>query len=373
MSFNLLNTDAGARAGVLKTVHGEIQTPCFMPVGTQGTVKTLSTKDLKELGAQIVLSNIYHLYLRPGVEIIKQAGGLHKFMAWDGPILTDSGGYQVFSIAELVKVKKDAVYFQSHIDGSKHTLTPEDIIRIQKDFGVDIMMPLDECVAYPAEKDRAKQALDITLDWAKRSKEVFTADLERQTADQMLFGIVQGSTYPDLRRECVNRLADIGFDGYALGGISVGEPQELMYEIVKETASLLPEDRPRYLMGVGTPLDIIEAVRYGVDMFDCVVPTRNGRNGTAFTWQGKLNISNAPYAKDFKPIDERCGCYACKTYMRSYIRHLFNAGEILALRLVSLHNLYFYASFMKELRRSIIDKKFAGFVKSFRTNYNKEV
>jgi len=369
MAFELVSVDGHARAGILKTAHGDVKTPAFMPVGTHGTVKTLSAQELKEVGAQIVLSNAYHLYLRPGEEVIKAAGGLHKFMGWDGPILTDSGGYQVFSIADFIKVKPEGVYFQSHIDGSKHHLTPEDIIRIERDFGSDIIMPLDECVPYPVEKSRAREAMEITIDWAKRSKGFFESSKLPTTNHQLLFGIVQGATYPDLRKECAQRLTEVGFDGYALGGVSVGEPSELMYEIIEGTSAALPKENPRYLMGVGTPLDIIEAVRRGVDMFDCVVPTRNGRNGTAFTWKGKLNLSNAPYAKDCKPIDESCDCYACRTYTRSYLRHLFNAGEMLALRLVSLHNLYFYARFMEKLRDAIVDSSFEDFIDGFKRSY----
>ena len=369
--FKVLHTHNQARAGKLVTVHGEIQTPCFMPVGTQATVKTLSNQELKDVGAQVILCNAYHLFLRPGAEIIKQAGGLHKFMNWDKPILTDSGGYQVFSLAKLMKVKEEGVSFQSHIDGAKHHLTPEDVIKFQQVLGSDIMMPLDECIPYPSEKDRARQAMELTLRWAKRSD----ADFERQqTTDnrhQLLFGIVQGSTYPDLRVECAKQLVDLDFPGYALGGISVGEPTDLMYEIIEKTIEHLPQDKPRYLMGVGTPLDIIEAVERGVDMFDCVVPTRNGRNGTAFTWKGKLNVRGASFAKDFMPIDENCGCYTCKNHTRAYIRHLFNTDEILGLRLVSLHNLFFYSEFMVKLRKSVLESKLGEFKKTIAQYYTK--
>lgn len=368
-SFKLEHKDSksNARAGILSTAHGEIKTPCFMPVGTQATVKTLSSQDLSDIGLQIILSNAYHLYLRPGEEIIKQAGGLHKFMNWDKPILTDSGGYQVFSLATLMKVKEKGVEFQSHLNGEKKFLSPEDVIRIQQSFGSDIMMPLDECVSYPCEKDRARLAMELTLNWAERSEsEKRKAKGERR---QLLFGIVQGSTYTELRCECAEKLIKIGFDGYALGGVSVGEPEELMYEIVEKTAEVLPTDKPRYLMGVGTPPDMFEAIERGIDMFDCVVPTRNGRNGTAFTHEGKLVIRNAPYAKDFKALDPQCDCHVCKNYTRAYIRHLFNADEILGLRLVSYHNLYFYNSLMNKIRQAIIENRFTEFKKEFLRSY----
>jgi len=368
--FKLISRDNNARVGVLTTAHGEIQTPCFMPVGTQATVKTLSTQDLLDANIQIVLCNAYHLYLRPGVEIIKQAGGLHKFMNWNKPILTDSGGYQIFSLADLMKVKEEGVSFQSHLDGAKHFLSPEDVIKLQADFGSDIIMPLDECIPYPSEKDRARQAMELTVRWAKRSKDAFKAHSPELTAHgYLLFGIVQGSTYPDLRVECAKRLIEIDFDGYALGGISVGEPTDLMYEIIEKTIEHLPQDKPRYLMGVGTPLDMVEAVSRGVDMFDCVVPTRNGRNGTAFTWKGKLNIRGASFAKDFAPIDENCQCFTCQNHTRAYIRHLFNTDEILGLRLVSLHNLFFYSEFMVKLRKSVAQAKTGEFEKAISEYY----
>ncbi|MDD4940205.1 MAG: tRNA guanosine(34) transglycosylase Tgt, partial [Candidatus Omnitrophica bacterium] len=293
--FKLIHKDKNSRArnGVLTTAHGEIQTPCFMPVGTQGSVKTVSPQELKESGASVILSNAYHLFLRPGMEVIRKAGGLHKFMSWPGAILTDSGGYQIFSLALLRKIRDEGVEFQSHIDGMKHFFTPEDVIGIQKDFGSDIMMPLDECVHYPCAKDHAVVAMNRTLDWASRSKSAHSSRLAAQK--QLLFGIVQGATYEDLRRECAVKLTEMGFDGYAVGGISVGEPKNLSYNIVNFTAQNLPESKPRYLMGVGLPPDIIQAVEYGIDMFDCVVPTRYGRNGTAFTSEGKMTIRNSPY------------------------------------------------------------------------------
>lgn len=371
-NFKLLHNDAKskARLGRLSAPHGEMDTPCFMPVGTQGTVKTLSPKELKDCGAQIILSNAYHLFLRPGVEVIKKAGGLHNFISWSKPILTDSGGYQIFSLALLRKVNDEGVEFQSHIDGLRHFLTPEDIIGIQNDFGSDIMMPLDECVHYPCAKDYAETAVKRTVDWAKRS---MAASSRKSSAvsekHQLLFGIVQGATYEDLRKECCEQLTDINFDGYAIGGVSVGEPKNLRYNIVNLTANFLPKDAPRYLMGVGLPQDIIEAVELGVDMFDCVVPTRYGRNGSAFTSQGKITIRNSPYIDDLKPLDPVCNCYTCKNFSRAYLRHLFNADEILGLRLVSLHNVYFFLDLMRKIREAIWQDRFSEFKKEFLSSY----
>jgi len=333
-----------------------------MPVGTQGTVKALSPQDLKDCGAQIVLSNAYHLFLRPGTEIIKNAGGLHNFMSWPGPILTDSGGYQVFSLALLRKVSDEGTEFQSHIDGMKHFLTPEEVIRVQKDLGSDIIMPLDECVHYPCAKDQANVAMKRTLDWARRSKEA-------HKHEALLFGIVQGATYEDLRQECSQHLAAMDFDGYAIGGVSVGEPKDLRYNIVNCVLRHLPQDKPHYLMGVGIPQDIVETVESGIDMFDCVVPTRYGRNGTAFTSEGKLVVRNAVYAEDARPLDKGCSCYACKNFSRAYLRHLFNTDEILGLRLVSLHNIHFYLELMRNIREAIRQDKFMEFKKDFLNNY----
>ena len=357
------------------TAHGEVQTPCFIPVGTQGTVKTISPQELKDCNAEIILSNAYHLFLRPGKEVIKKAGGLHNFMSWERPILTDSGGYQIFSLALLRKISDKGVEFQSHIDGLKHLLTPEDVIQIQNDLGSDIMMSLDECVHYPCAKDHAEVAMKRTLDWAKRSKEV-TKSLGHQVTKsgqrQLLFGIVQGATYEDLRKECANRLIDMDFDGYAIGGVSVGEPKNLRYNIVNLVADLLLKDKPRYLMGVGLPEDIIEAVESGIDMFDCVVPTRYGRNGTAFTSAGKITIRNSPFIEDFTPLDPVCSCYTCKNFSRAYLRHLFNVEEILGLRLVSLHNIYFYLELMHKIREAVSKDKFLEFKKEFLSKYNNE-
>lgn len=376
MSFTLIHEDKKARLGKIVTAHGEIDTPCFMPVGTQGTVKTLSPLELKDYKAQIILSNTYHLFLRPGMKIIRKAGDLHRFMSWPGPILTDSGGYQIFSLALLRKVSDSGVEFQSHIDGLKHFFTPEDVIDIQKDLGSDIIMPLDECVHYPCANDYAEIAMVRTIDWARRSKilhsqQSIANSLKRknsspQTLDAgLLFGIVQGATYEDLRKECARRLIEIGFDGYAIGGVSVGEPKNLRYNITELVLEFLPQDKPRYLMGVGTPEDIIEAVSMGVDMFDCVIPTRYGRNGTAFTSEGKLTIRNAPYADDFGPLDSQCDCQTCKNFSRAYLRHLFNSEEILGLRLVSLHNIYFYLKLMEKLRQAIAENQFMEFKKDF--------
>ncbi|MCX5716075.1 MAG: tRNA guanosine(34) transglycosylase Tgt [Candidatus Omnitrophica bacterium] len=368
--------DSKARLGKLETAHGAINTPCFMPVGTQATVKTLSNQDLIDCNSEIILSNTYHLYLRPGIETIKAAGGLHKFMGWKRPILTDSGGFQVFSLATLMKIKDEGVEFASHIDGSRHFLTPEKVIELQQGLGSDIMMPLDEPVSYPCSKPKAEAALERTHDWARRSKKVTShqspvtsPELKQSDHRQLLFGIVQGSSYQDLRKRSVEELVKIGFDGYAIGGVSVGEPETLIYEVTDYTAALLPEEKPRYLMGVGTPLDIVEAVSQGVDMFDCVMPTRNGRNGTAFIKGGKLLLRSSRYATDPKPIDEGCGCFACKNYTRSYIRHLFNTEEMLGLRLVSLHNIYFYATLMAEIRAAILENRFPEYKKNIKQNH----
>ncbi len=372
MSFKLLHKDkdTNARLGQLVTSRGVIDTPCFMPVGTQGTVKTLSSQDLKEAGAQIILGNAYHLFLRPGLEVIKNAGDLHKFVSWDGPILTDSGGYQIFSLSLLRKIKDIGVEFQSHIDGTKYLFTPEEVINIQKVFGSDIMMPLDECVHYPCAKDQAAEAVRRTTHWARRSKDAFLKNWPqalpagRQATGhrpQMLFGIIQGATYEDLREQSAKELIDIGFDGFAIGGLSVGEPDNLRYNILQFTSQFLPKDYPHYLMGVGTPKDIIQAIGFGIDMFDCVVPTRYGRNGTAFTSEGRVIVRNANFTNDFSALDKNCGCYTCKNYSKAYLRHLFNAGEMLGMRLVSYHNIYFYLRMMEKVRLSIKEGNFKEF------------
>ncbi len=357
-----------ARVGILETPHGTIETPEFMPVGTQATVKALSNEEVKYCGAQIILGNTYHLYLRPGMDVIKNAGGLHKFMSWDGPILTDSGGFQIFSLATLMKAKEEGVEFKSHVDGSKHFLTPEDVVRLQFELGSDIMMVLDECLHYPCPKDKAERSLELTNRWAGRSKREFNKRItnhESRTTN-LLFGIVQGSTYPDLRKKSAEELVRIGFDGYAIGGLSVGEPKDLMHEMMENSVKYLPADKPRYAMGIGMPHDFFNAIEMGVDMFDCVVPTRNGRNGAAYTNEGRLIIRNGEYSRDLRPLSESCDCLVCKSYSRSYIRHLFNTEEILGLRLTSLHNVYFYVNLLKRIRASIKNGTFLELKKEFK-------
>ncbi|MCG8431168.1 MAG: tRNA guanosine(34) transglycosylase Tgt [Candidatus Omnitrophica bacterium] len=371
MSFRLIHTDKDtkARSGKLETAHGVINTPCFMPVGTQGTVKTLSPLDLESARAEVILANAYHLFLRPGMEVIRKAGGLHRFISWDKPILTDSGGYQIFSLAMLRKVRDEGVEFQSHIDGMKHFLTPEDVIRIERTLGSDIMMPLDECVEYPCNKDGAEVALERTLAWASRCKEASGEGQSIHGEKQLLFGIVQGATYEDLRQRSAEATVETGFDGYALGGLSVGEPKNLLYSITHATVPYLPEDKPRYLMGVGLPEDILEAVEAGIDMFDCVVPTRYGRNGTAFISEGKLTVRNAPYIEDMTPLDPACDCYTCRNFSRAYLRHLVNCDEILGLKLISQHNVFFYLNLMRNIREAIAGDRFKCFKKSFMEKY----
>ncbi|MFA5436987.1 MAG: tRNA guanosine(34) transglycosylase Tgt [Candidatus Omnitrophota bacterium] len=370
--FELIHSDKNsqARMGKLSTTHGDIETPCFMPVGTHGTIKGLYPKDVKESGAQIILSNTYHLFLRPGMNVIRKAGGLHKFISWEKPILTDSGGYQVFSLALLRKLSDKGVEFQSHIDGSRHFITPEDIIDIQSELGSDIMMPLDECVHYPCARAQAEVAMKRTINWAKRSRSR-KAGLGKHGPNkaQFLFGIVQGATYEDLRNICAKELAGIDFDGYSIGGVSVGEPSNLIYNILKITAELLPAAKPRYAMGIGYPQDILEAVERGIDMFDCVVPTRYGRNGTAFTSTGKVKIGNSPYIEDFKPLDEKCSCYTCSNFSRAYLRHLFNAQEMLGLTLLSLHNVHFFLNLTKGIREAIKVNQFKEFKNDFLGRY----
>jgi queuine tRNA-ribosyltransferase len=322
-----------------------------MPVATQASVKTLDWNDVSQAGYRMILANAYHLYLRPGIDLIKSCGGLKKFTSWPGYILTDSGGYQVFSMAKLRKVTAQGVEFASHIDGSYHFLTPEKVIQIQIDLGSDILMPLDEPVGYPAGEMESRKALDNTVLWAKRSREYFFNIYPPHSSDRpLLFGIIQGATYKHLRKEAVERIVELGFDGYAIGGVSVGEPRSLVYEISEYTAKLLPRNKPIYLMGVGTPRDILITVEFGITMFDCVIPTRYGRTGTVFTWQGKRVIRNAEYKNDFSPLDESCDCWVCRNYTRAYIRHLFNAGEITGLRLLSFHNIYFYSKLMEKIR-----------------------
>jgi queuine tRNA-ribosyltransferase len=347
--FAVLKKDPGSRArlGRLVTAHGAVETPCFMPVGTQGTVKAILPRDLREIGCQILLGNTYHLYLRPGHELIRRLGGLHRFMGWDGPILTDSGGYQVFSLGAMRRITEEGVQFQSHLDGSSHLLTPEKTVEIQEALGSDIAMALDECIPHDAARDYVYASTERTIRWAKRCADA------RGNSDQLMFGIVQGGLFEDLRRSCVEEIVRLPFEGFAVGGLGVGEGEERLNAIGGFTVDLLPVDRPRYLMGVGRPQDIIAAVRAGFDLFDCVIPTRNARNGTLYTANGKLNIKRAEFAADPRPLDETCGCYACRNFSRAYLRHLYLAGEILSAQLNSLHNLYFYHRLMDKCREAI--------------------
>ncbi len=363
-----------ARSGVIDTAHGRIRTPVFMPVGTQASVKTISNRELDEAGAQIVLANTYHLFLRPGENVIQEAGGLHRFMSWKKPILTDSGGFQIFSLETFVKVKNDGVEFQSHIDGRKHFLTPEEVVRIQCAFGSDIFMPLDECVKYPADYSYLEKSMTVTYDWAKRSKDCWLKlkNDERYKNAGTLFGILQGGVEHKLRQRAVDEMLPLDFPGYAIGGLSVGEPNALMYEVLERTTPQLPENKPRYLMGVGLPDDLFEAVSQGVDMFDCVVPTRNGRNATVFTPKGKLLLRGASYTRDLRPIDEHCPCYTCRTYTRAYLRHLFNAEEHLAGRLASLHNLTFFIQLLELMRQAIEESRFLELRRSFLSGYHND-
>ncbi|HKJ81368.1 MAG TPA: tRNA guanosine(34) transglycosylase Tgt [Ignavibacteriaceae bacterium] len=348
-----------ARAGEFETDHGVVETPIFMPVGTQGTVKAVNQSYLEEdIKAQIVLSNTYHLYLRPGTEVLESAGGLHKFINWNKPILTDSGGYQVFSLSELRKIKSDGVEFRSHLDGSKHFFTPEKVIGIERSIGSDIMMVLDECTPYPCEYEYAKKSKNLTSDWAILNKEAFDKSKPLYGHKQFLFGIIQGSVYKDLREESAKDLVKQDFDGYAIGGLAVGEPAETMYEMVDFTTDFMPDEKPRYLMGVGRPENILEAIERGIDMFDCVMPTRNARNSCLFTSKGVISMRNAKYKDDFSTIDENCDCYTCKNYSKAYLRHLYIAKEILALELGSIHNLHFYLNLVKEARKKIIEGNF---------------
>ncbi|CAK8723121.1 MAG: tRNA-guanine transglycosylase [Candidatus Electronema aureum] len=366
MSFNspytLLHqsSQCPARCGQVATLHGTFNTPIFMPVGTLATVKAVTPENLLELGAQIILGNTYHLFIRPGHELIRSVfGGLHKFMHWDRPILTDSGGFQIFSLKELAKITELGAEFRSHLDGSKLFLSPEKAVEVQEALGSDIMMVLDTCIPYPASYDEAAKATALTSRWAKRCR-----DAQAETG-QLLFGIVQGGMYPELRRQSAEELIDIGFDGYALGGLSVGEPKEQMHAMLDATVHLLPDSHAKYLMGVGTPEDLVEGVFRGVDMFDCVMPTRNARNGMLFTSSGRVVIKNSCYREDQGPVDERCNCYTCRNYSRAYLRHLFQCNEILAYQLNSIHNLHYYCSLMAEMRRAIAEDRFVEWRKGF--------
>ena len=366
ITYELLHKDknSSARRGVIHTPHGDIQTPVFMPVGTQATVKSMTPEELKDIGAQIILSNTYHLYLRPGENIVKEAGGLHNFMNWDRPILTDCGGFKVFSLSELRTISEDGVEFRSHLDGSKHLFTPEKVMQIEEDLGADIIMSFDECCPYPSTYEYTKNSMERTTRWAVRCKKA-----HKNTEKQGLFGIIQGGFYKDLRKQSAEDLIKLDFPGYAIGGISVGEPKEEFLDILRYTTPLMPENKPRYLMGVGTPDYLIEAALSGIDMCDCVLPTRIARNGTAMTWNGKVVIRNATYERDFTPLDPECDCYACKNYTRAYIRHLVKTKEILGTRLLSIHNLYFLTKLMERVRIEIENDNLLEFRDEFYKKY----
>ncbi len=365
VTYELLHIDkqTGARRGVIHTPHGDIQTPIFMPVGTQATVKSMTVEELEENGAQIILSNTYHLYLRPGSKLVRKAGGLHNFMKWDKPILTDCGGFQVFSLSDLRTISEDGVEFKSHLDGSKHFFSPEKVIEIEEDLGADIIMSFDECCPYPSTYEYTKDSMERTTRWAKRCKDAHT------TKNQALFGIIQGGFYEDLREKSAKDLIDLDLPGYAIGGISVGEPKEEFLKILKFTAPLMPENKPRYLMGVGTPDYLIEAAMAGIDMCDCVLPTRIARNGTALTSHGKVVVRNATYAEDFGPLDPECDCYTCKNYTRAYLRHLVKCNEILGDRLLSIHNIKFLTNLMERVRIEIENDNLKNFAKEFYRKY----
>jgi len=365
IEFHILHKDkyTNARLGIIHTPHGSFETPVFIPIGTYGCIKSVSPDDLIEVGVKIILSNTYHLYLRPGHKLIEELGGLHNFMNWKGPILTDSGGFQVFSLAKLRKITDDGVIFQSHLDGSKHFIGPEEAISIQRSLGADIIMAFDECAPYPAEKEYIEKSVQRTTNWAKRCLEAIGKD-----KSQAIFGIIQGGVYMDLREKSARELIQMDFDGYAIGGLSVGEEKKIRDEIVKATVPLLPEEKPIYLMGIGMPEDIIEGVIAGVDMFDCVIPTRNARNGTLFTKKGKIVIKNARYIKDKSPIDEDCNCYTCRNFSRAYLRHLFMTKELLIYRLNTIHNLYYYAQLMADIRDAIREDRMREFKEEFYKN-----
>jgi queuine tRNA-ribosyltransferase len=390
--FQLLAQDRNskARRGRLTTTHGVIDTPAFMPVGTQGSVKAMSPRELREVNAQIILGNTYHLFVRPGLDVIKHFGGLHKFMSWDGPILTDSGGYQIFSLAKLRKITEEGVHFQNHVDGTPAFISPEIAMEIQATLGSDIAMTLDECPPYPCERDYAARSSEMTTRWAKRCKEWRTENVQRPTSnaqrsieksDQsairnpqsainpLVFGIIQGATFEDLRQQSAQAMVDLDFDGYAVGGVSVGEPEEEMMRAVEWSEPFLPRDKPRYAMGLGTPPQLLEMIARGMDMFDCVLPTRLARNGTAFTSTGTINLKNAEFALDKRPIEEGCACSTCREFARGYIRHLVKSEEILGLRLISLHNLHFYLDLMRQARTALENESFDEFRKGFVRNY----
>lgn len=376
VTFELLKTDpkTKARRGRLTTAHGVIETPIFMPVGTAATVKGMKPEDVKELGAQIILSNTYHLYLRPGHDVVREAGGLHKFMNWDKPILTDSGGFQVFSLGAMRKITEEGVHFRSHIDGSKHMISPEKSMEIQHSLGSDIIMAFDECAPYPAERRYVKDSLELTTRWLKRCKEYHDAYCEAnggesrilgEGVNQSLFGIMQGGVYKDYRKQSAEQIVEMDLPGYAIGGLSVGEPKDIMYDVMDECVDYLPKDKPRYLMGVGSPDCLFEGVERGIDMFDCVLPTRIARHGLAMTSHGRVNIKNAKYERDFTPLDDKCDCYTCRNYSKAYLRHLFKSNELLSATLMSYHNLHFLVKTMTNIRKAIDEDRFSEYKKEF--------
>ena len=369
ITYELLHVckQTGARRGIVHTPHGDIQTPVFMPVGTQATVKSMTPEELKEVGAQIILANTYHLFLRPGHELVKEAGGLHEFMHWDRPILTDSGGFQVFSLGALRTISEEGVEFRSHLDGSKQFLSPEKAMEVENALGADIIMAFDECCPYPSTYEYTKKSMERTTRWAKRCKEA-----HNRKEEQGLFGIIQGGFYKDLRKQSAEDLIKLDFPGYAIGGISVGEPKEEFLDILNYTAPLMPENKPRYLMGVGTPDYLVEAAIAGIDMCDCVIPTRLARHGTAFTSKGKIVVRNASYERDFNPLDDECDCYTCKNYTRAYIRHLVKTNEILGIRLLSIHNIKFLTNLMDKVRIEIERDNLGSFRKEFYRKYGYE-
>ena len=358
-TFKKKSTECAARRGEVATAHGTFQTPVFMPVGTQATVKGVTPENLKDLGARIILANTYHLYIRPGQELIESFGGLHEFMHWDRPILTDSGGFQIYSLKDLAKITEQGASFKSHLDGADLFLSPEEAVAVQQALGSDIMMCLDTCIPYPATREETIKATELTGRWAKRSRKAHTGK------EQLLFGIIQGGMYTDLRTLAMEELLETGFDGYAIGGLSVGEPHELMLDIAEYTAAIMPDEYPKYLMGVGTPEDLVEAVYRGIDMFDCVMPTRNARNGMLFTSGGRLVIKNSQYRDDHRPVDENCDCYTCRHYSRAYLRHLYMAREILSSHLNTIHNLHYFVGLLGRMRRAIEEDRFSKFRKDF--------
>ena len=368
VTYELIKKDSRtkARRGRVNTPHGPIETPVFMPVGTAGTVKAMKPEEVRDMGAQIILGNTYHLYLRPGHEVVKEAGGLHKFMNWERAILTDSGGFQVFSLGAMRKISEEGVEFRSHIDGSKHMLSPEKSMEIQNALGSDIMMAFDECAPYPADRNYVKNSLERTTRWLKRCKEY-----HKNTEQQSLFGIMQGGMYKDLRKQSAEEIVELDLPGYAIGGLSVGEPKEIMYEVMDDCVDYLPADKPRYLMGVGSPDCLFEGVERGIDMFDCVLPTRIARHGMAMTSQGRVNIKNAKYERDFTPLDPNCDCYTCRNYSKAYLRHLFKSDEILSSMLMTTHNLHFLVNTMAGIRKAIEEDRFLEYKKEFYDSYGR--